>query len=110
MSESSLSLESLLLLTEQSGNVRLPAAAAKVAVETARAEARPAAFLDQRPLRQRQQQLRLRPHHDTEGGKQMPHAASVHCPPSPLLLVAVIHERPHLVSVCAQRWQRDDLG
>jgi len=45
MSESLLSLESLLLLTEQAGDARLPAAAAtKVVVETARAEAGPAAL------------------------------------------------------------------
>ncbi len=39
----------------------------------------------------------------------MPHAA-VHCSPLSSLLVVVIHERPHLASVCAQRWQRDDSG
>jgi len=44
MSEFSLVLE-LLLLMEKAGDVRLPTAAAtKVAVETARAEARPAAL------------------------------------------------------------------
>ncbi len=43
MSESLLSLE-LLLLTEQAGDAMLPAAVAKVAVETARAAVRPAAL------------------------------------------------------------------
>ena len=106
-SESLLSLESLLLLTEQAGDARLPTAAAtKVAVETARAKARPAAL----PASVRQRQQQLRPHRDTEGGgKQMPHA-SVHCSPLPLLLMAVIRKWPHLVSICVQRWQRDDLG
>jgi len=45
MSESLLPLESLLLLIEQAGEARLPTAAAtKVSVETARAEARPVAL------------------------------------------------------------------
>jgi hypothetical protein len=37
----------------------------------------------------------------------MPHALE-HCLLYSLLLVVAIRERPHLVSVYAQRWQRDD--